>query len=65
MTETDRLVERLTEWANDYPAYLSNRTDYAKGYKEGIAICKEIIKGILNECGFGTIVVNKENELPF
>ena len=47
MAETDRLVERLTEWANDYPAYLSNRTDYGKGYKEGIVICKEIIKGIL------------------
>ena len=65
MTETDRLVKRLTEWANDYPAYLSNRTAYGKGYKEGVVICKEIIKGILNECGFGTIVVNKENELPF
>lgn len=68
MAETDRLVERLTEWANDYPPYLHKNqqdTDYAKGYKEGIVICKEIIKGFLNECGFGTIIVNKENELPF
>lgn len=59
MAESNKLVEKLTKWAHDYPSYLSTRTDYGRGYKEGVLVCKDIVKEILNECGFGTIVVDK------
>lgn len=41
--------ERLRIWAEDYPAYLSSRTDYAKGYKDGIVRAKESVLMLLNE----------------
>ena len=43
------MKEQLREWAEDYPAYLSSRTDYAKGYKDGIVRAKQMVLEMLNE----------------
>lgn len=42
-------MDELRKWAEDYPAYLSSRTDYAKGYKDGIVRAKESVLMLLNE----------------
>mgnify|MGYP006991666552 CR=1 FL=1 len=39
----------IEQYANEYPAYLSEKTDYARGYKEGVLIVKQILKDILEE----------------
>lgn len=47
MQDVDILTKILV-WANSSHAYLSNRTEYAKGYKDGISQAKEIILEIIN-----------------
>lgn len=47
MEEKD-ILTKIIEWANDSHAYLSVRTDYARGYKDGISQCKEIIRVIID-----------------
>ena len=47
MNDKDILTQ-IIEWANDSHAYLSERTSYAKGYKDGISQAKEIILNIIN-----------------
>lgn len=42
------ILTKILKWANDSHAYLSNRTEYAKGYKDGISRAKEIILEIIN-----------------
>lgn len=42
------LLTQIKEWANSSHDYLSNRTEYAKGYKDGIRRSKEIILEIIN-----------------
>lgn len=43
------MEEQLRKWAEDFPAYLSSRTDYAKGYKDGIVRAKQAVLEMLNE----------------
>ena len=43
------MKEELRKWAEDFPAYLSSRTDYAKGYKDGIVRAKQAVLEMLNE----------------
>lgn len=47
MNDKDILTQ-IIEWANSIHAYLSNRTEYAKGFKDGISRAKEIILEIIN-----------------
>lgn len=42
------LLSQIIEWANSSHSYLSERTDYARGYKAGITAAKTIILEILN-----------------
>lgn len=46
---TEKILQELREWAETYPSYLSQRTPYAQGYKEGIVCAKEIVLEILNK----------------
>lgn len=47
--EAVKIVERLQKWANEYPEWLSNRTPYAAGYKEGIIVAKQIVNSFIND----------------
>ncbi len=42
------LLTIIIDWAKSSHAYLSERTDYARGYKDGISRAKEIINEIIN-----------------
>ena len=46
MEEKD-LLKKIEQWAKESHAYLSSRTPYAKGYKDGITQAKEIILNII------------------
>ena len=47
------ILEKIIEFANNYPSYLSYSTDYAKGYKDGVYVVHdnilELIKEMRNE----------------
>ena len=40
-------LKEIIEWLNNDTSYLSTRTDYAKGYKNGIICAKEIVESII------------------
>ena len=42
------ILKEIIEWLNNDTSYLSTRTDYAKGYKNGIICAKEIINTSVN-----------------
>ena len=44
-----KTLQELMDYACSSSAYLSERTDYARGYKEGIGIVKQIISDIIEE----------------
>lgn len=44
-----KALKELEKWAYEYPSYLSQVCDYARGYKEGILIAKQIVKDILED----------------
>lgn len=46
--DTENAIKELQEWVDNYPSYLSERTDYARGYKAGIIQAMNIVQGILN-----------------
>lgn len=48
MKEKETLQE-IIKWLGNDTSYLSTRTDYAKGYKDGIERAKAIIEEIINE----------------
>ena len=48
MKEKETLQE-IIKWLDNDTSYLSTRTDYAKGYKDGIERAKAIIEEIINE----------------
>jgi len=48
MTAEEALKE-IKEWADSSHAFLSTRTDYGRGYKDGITRAKEIILEIMGE----------------
>lgn len=43
------ILQEIIEWLGNDTSYLSTRTDYAKGYKDGIERAKAIIEEIINE----------------
>ena len=43
------ILQEITEWLGNGTSYLSTRTDYARGYKDGIEQAKAIIEEIINE----------------
>lgn len=42
-------IKEIKAWAESSHAYLSNREGFARGYREGIAVAKEIVFNILQE----------------
>ena len=47
----EEILQKIKDWAEGSHAYLSNRTDYARGYKDGISQAKDIILDIIeNNC---------------
>ncbi len=47
--EQNEMIKELQAWVNNYPSWLSERTDYARGYKNGIIQAMNIVKGILDK----------------
>ena len=43
------ILQEIIKWLGNDTSYLSTRTDYAKGYKDGIEQAKEIIESIINK----------------
>lgn len=43
------ILQEIIEWLGNDTSYLSTRTDYAKGYKDGIERAKEIVESIIKE----------------
>ncbi|CDD32229.1 unknown [Bacteroides sp. CAG:714] len=43
------ILQEIIEWLGNSTSYLSTRTDYARGYKDGIDRAKEIVESIINE----------------
>lgn len=42
------ILTQIIEWAEDSHSFLSESTDYARGYKDGITRAKQIILEIVN-----------------
>ena len=42
-------LEQIQKWANAYPSCLSEKNDFAKGYKQGILFAKYIVRDLLAE----------------
>lgn len=47
--EEKEILKEIIEWLNNDTSYLSTRTDYAKGYKNGIICAKEIVESIIRK----------------
>lgn len=43
------ILQEIIKWLGNDTSYLSTRTDYARGYKDGIDRAKEIVESIINE----------------
>lgn len=43
------ILQEIIEWLGNDTSYLSIRTDYARGYKDGIEQSKVIVESIINE----------------
>lgn len=43
------ILQEIIEWLGNSTSHLSTRTDYGRGYKEGIERAKEIVEEIINE----------------
>lgn len=43
----EEILQKIKNWAEGSHAYLSNSTDYARGYKDGISRAKDIILDII------------------
>ena len=43
------ILQEIIEWLVNDTSYLSTRTDYARGYKNGIEQAKMIVESIINE----------------
>ena len=41
-------INELQAWVNNYPSWLSESTDYARGYKAGIMQAMEIVRQIIS-----------------
>lgn len=47
--EEKEILQEIIKWLGNDTSYLSTRTDYARGYKDGIERAKAIIEEIINE----------------
>lgn len=45
----EEILKQISEWANSSHSYLSERTDYARGYKNGYTQAKEEVQGFLSK----------------
>lgn len=43
------ILQEIIEWLGNDTSYLSTRTDYARGYKDGIEQAKMIVESIINK----------------
>lgn len=43
------ILQEIIEWLHNDTSYLSTRTGYAKGYKDGIEQAKVIVESSINE----------------
>lgn len=43
------ILQEIIQWLNNDTSYLSTRSDYARGYKDGIERAKEIVEEIIKE----------------
>ena len=43
------ILHEIIEWLGNGTGYLSTRTDYARGYKDGIEQAKMIVESIINK----------------
>lgn len=43
------ILQEIIKWLGNDTSYLSTRTDYARGYKDGIEQAKMIVESIINE----------------
>lgn len=43
------ILQEIIKWLGNTTNYLSTRTDYARGYKDGIEQAKVIVESIINE----------------
>ena len=43
------ILQEIIEWLDNDTSYLSTKTDYARGYKDGIERAKEIVESIINK----------------
>lgn len=43
------ILQEIIKWLGNDTSYLSTRTDYARGYKDGVERAKAIIEEIINE----------------
>lgn len=43
------ILQEIIGWLVNDTSYLSTKTDYAKGYKDGIERAKEIVESIIKE----------------
>lgn len=50
-------LENLREWANASHSYLSESTEYARGYKAGISQAKIIVNSFLKELNIEQIIL--------
>lgn len=48
VSEESKALNEIIDWIDGSTAYLSTRTEFAKGYKEGIEQAKEIVRSIIN-----------------
>ena len=47
--EQKEILQEIIKWLGNDTSYLSTRTDYGRGYKDGIERAKEIVEEIINE----------------
>lgn len=44
----EKIFSELKEYVDSDMSYLSEKTEYARGFKNGIKVAKDIIDGIIN-----------------
>lgn len=52
------ILQEIIEWLGNDTSYLSTRTDYARGYKDGVERAKVIVESIINEYNLDLLANN-------
>ena len=61
MEKEKDILKQIEDYAKSSSAFLSTRTEYAKGYRDGIVRAKEIILEILNQTNNAEYGLKHEN----